>query len=616
MPRALAPLLLVAVLAPGAPGADPPTIDRVEPPSWWTSLSGDSVMLLVEGSGLKGATVSADRPGVAVKGVECPGDGSALFVELALDPSVRPGAVRLAFEFGGARREWDWTVLNAPSRRPDPIGPDDVIYLVMPDRFANGDPMNDAAETTDRMLDRANPHAYHGGDFAGLKARLPYLKDLGVTAVWLTPVYKQAPSWFRSTVRGQARLYADFHGYSPVDFYDTNPRLGAKAEYRALVDEAHRLGMKVIQDQILGFTGPQHRWAKNSPTPGWFHGPLDRPRPCNFRFDALANPHAREADRRGMTDGWFFGILPDLNVRDPRVKRYAIQQSLWWAVAFEADAIRLDTYPMVDRAFWSDWSALHKLRQPGMRAIGEAWVNDSDVLSFFAGGRAGWDGIDPGVDTLFDFPLNFALVDVASHGAGAAKLGRALGKDFLFPRPDLLVTFLDNHDTPRLATAPNVTPARYRVAAAFLLTARGIPQLTWGDEIGLGGHSDDRRAIPGGWPGDPRDAFTRGGRTAEEQATFECVRTLVRLRRQRAALHRGSTTELAASGGAIAYLREAEDGRLLVVLNFGVEPATLRLPADAIPAGARAERLYGEGRIEGADAAIPAESAAIFRMHP
>ena len=315
-------------------------------------------------------------------------------------------------------------MVDRPARRPEPFGPDDVIYLVMVDRFANGNRENDDPPSDDRLFDRRDSHAYHGGDFAGLRRRLPYLADLGITAIWLTPLYRPSSTWFAGNLGGTPRKMADFHGYCPVDFYDTNPRFGSLDDYRAMVDEAHKLGLKLIQDQILGYTGPKHPWVAHPPTVDWFHGPLDRPPMCNFRFDALTDPHARETDRVGLTDGWFFGILPDLNVRDSRVSRYAIQQSLWWVTMFGADGVRLDTYPMVDRSFWRDWSRRLKATHPMIRTVGEAWVVDASDLSFFQGGRPGWDGVDPGVDTVFDFPLNQAAVAVFSGRAPARRWRR------------------------------------------------------------------------------------------------------------------------------------------------------------------------------------------------
>jgi glycosidase len=571
------------------------SIDRIEPPSWWSTSTEQTITLLVEGNGLERATFKTDRAGVSIGRITSPGDGASLFVDVSLAAGVAPGPVKLEVAASDQRLDCLWTIVPKPDHTPAPLGSDDVVYLIMPDRFANGDPSNDSAGDLEPMLDRRNPHAYHGGDFAGLKARLPYLAELGVTTLWITPVYRPAPRWYHARIDRGPRKYADFHGYSPIHFYDTNPHFGSRAEYRALVDAAHRLGLKVLQDQILGYTGPQHHWVAKPPAPGWLHGPIDRPLPCTFRFDALVNPYAPEALRRGVTDGWFFGILPDLNMRDDRVARYAIQQSLWWMTQFAADGVRLDTYPMVDRSFWRDWSHARHTQVPGLNAVGEAWITDAADLSFFQGGRVGWDLIDSGVESVFDFPLNLALTEVVTNKAPVAKLGRALSRDFLYPRPSRLVTFLDNHDTPRLASVPGVSSARYRLAAAFLLTTRGIPQLSWGNEIGLPGHGDDRRAIPGGWPGDARDAFTRAGRTPEEQATFQVFQVLLRLRREVPALRHGRTIELAATDTTLVFAREHESQRMLVGLNFGPGPVELTFASEPLGAVTRFERLFGEG---------------------
>jgi glycosidase len=607
-------VLLLAVLAQ-AWTAVAQVVETVGPPCWWVERDEQRLLLLVEGAGLDGAGVRVARGPIEVVRSEPGRQGHALFVDVVIPGKAEASWCELEVVVGGRTIRRLWELVPKPARQPDPFGPDDVIYLVMPDRFANGDPANDETGGGDRMLDRRDPHAYHGGDFAGLRRRLPYLADLGVTAVWLTPIYRPAPTWLAVNLAGTPRRMADFHGYCPVDFYDTNPRFGSLRDYRALVDEAHKLGLKVIQDQILGYTGPKHPWVVHPPADDWFHGPLDRPPACTFRFDTLANPHAREADRRGVTDGWFFGILPDLNMRDPRVSRYAIQQSLWWATLFGADGIRLDTYPMVGRSFWRDWSRRLRACRPGVRVVGEAWVVDAADLSFFQGGRAGWDGIDPGVDTVFDFPLNQAAVAAFSGRAPASTLAQALRRDGLYPRPDLLVTFLDNHDTPRLAAVPGVAPARLRLAAAFLLTTRGIPQITWGDELGLPGHMDDRRDFPGGFPGDPRDASTAAGRTPEEQRLFATYRDLLRLRKATPALRRGTLTDLVADQTVYAYLRQHEAERVVVALNLGRAPAEVPLPSGI---SGPAENLYGAARWTdgpgGARLRLAAESAAVVRL--
>jgi glycosidase len=591
------------------------TVTTIAPPSWWVEPHEQSLMLLIEGTNLDGALVRVTRGPIRVGRIETGREGCSLFVELIVPGGARSGRCQIEIEAKGHAFTKEWVLVDRSARRPEPFGPEDVIYLVMVDRFANGNRENDDPPGKDRLFDRRDTHAYHGGDFAGLRRRLPYLADLGITAIWLTPVYRPSETWLAANVGGTPRNMADFHGYCPIDFYDTNPRFGSLDEYRAMVDEAHRLGLKVIQDQILGYTGPKHRWVTHPPTFDWFHGPLERPPACNFRFDALTDPHARETERLGLTDGWFFGILPDLNVRDPRVSRYAIQQSLWWVTMFEADGVRLDTYPMVDRTFWRDWSRRLKTTHPGIRTVGEAWIVDASDLSFFQGGRPGWDGVDPGVDTVFDFPLNQAAVAVFSGRAPASALAQALRRDGLYPRSDLLVTFLDNHDTERFAGLRDMTDERLRLAVAFLLTTRGIPQITWGDEIGMSGHMDDRRDFPGGFPDDPRDAFTTIGRTPREQAIFATYRELLRLRKASPALRRGSLIDQIADGSIYVYLRQHGSDRAVVALNVGKAPADVPLPAEVV---GPLESLYGEAQCfeapGGARLRVPGESAAIFRV--
>jgi glycosidase len=595
-----------------------PAIHRIDPPSWWTAARSQRITLLVEGRDLDGATAEFDGDGVRVDRCEHGLAGRAALVQAIVLAGARPGSLKLRFVRGGKRIEHPWTLLPALSRRPEPFGPDDILYLIMPDRFADGDSHNNEPAGGDRLFDRRSADAYHGGDFQGVIRKLPYLKDLGITAIWLTPIYRPSSQWLVTQAGTKTRRMAEYHGYCPVDFYDTNPRFGTQDEYHALVTEAHRLGLKVIQDQILGYTGPRHHWTQAAPFDGWFHGSVADPPVCTFRYEALTNPHADPRERRGVTDGWFFGLLPDLDTRNPRVRRYAIQQSLWWAGLFEADGIRLDTYPLVEREFWRDWSRERAQAVPDLAVVGEAWVTAPADLAFFQGGRPGWDGIDPGVDSVFDFPLYEAINLVFSGKAPATRLASILARDGLYPHADRLVTFLDNHDTPRLAALPGVGPARYRLAIAFLLTTRGIPQLTWGDELGLPGHMDDRRDFPGGFPGDPRDAFTARGRTRDEQATFDCWKELIHLRRAHEALRGDRLIDLAVTETAYVFEREAGDERLVVALNIGSGAATVPMRALSAEVTERIQTVYGSGRAKlGAESValeLPAESASVLRL--
>ena len=627
MNRAFAMLVLSFAAAAKALAQDP-RIDRVEPPSWWTTTRPQQVTLLFEGRGLDQAAVEIDGGVVSVGRVEHGSGGGALVADVTIPSGAQPGKLRLRVRANGKVLEAPWALDAETGHRPDPFGPDDVIYLIMPDRFADGDSSINEVDGGDRMLDRKSMDAYHGGDFQGIRKRLPYLKQLGVTAIWLTPIYRPDPHWLVFPSGGPPgpggrpgmRRMAEYHGYAPVDFFDANPRFGTLDDYRQLVVETHRLGLKIIQDQIVGYTGPRHRWVNSPPSGGWFNGPMDRPPSCNFRFDALANPHADPADRHGMTDGWFFGILPDLDTGNPLVRRYAIQQSIWWAKRFSVDGIRLDTYPMVERSFWRDWSRDREAAVPGLSVGGEAWVTDPALLAFFQGGRTGWDGIDTGVGWLFDFPLYQAIVEVFAGKRPVSRLAQVLARDGLYPRPDRLVTFLDNHDTVRLAGMPGMTPGRYRAAIAFLLTCRGVPQMTWGDELGMPGHMDDRRDFPGGFPGDSRNAFEPAGRTALEQETFETWIKLIRLRQSTPALRRGRQIDLSVSDTTYAFLRELDDERVVAVLNLAAGPATVRIPAQRINGAARFETLYGasSGRIDadGLSIELPGTSATVLRLTP
>ncbi len=621
-------LLPIVFLASGAAdlAAQDAAVERVEPPSWWASKQAQQIIVLIEGHGLEAAEVRFDGRPLSIDRVERGRDGRALLAVLSILPDAAPGAAHVEIKARGQSIRVPWTIDPAPARNPDPFGPDDVIYLIMPDRFADGDHSNNEIQGGDRMLDRKSPDAYHGGDFAGIRQRLPYLKDLGVTAVWLTPIYRPDSHWLVFPSGGPAqpggrpamRRMAEYHGYAPVDFFSTNPRFGSLDEYRMLVAEIHRLGLKIIQDQLVGYTGPRHHWAKSPPFDGWFHGSLANHLSCTFRYDALVNPHSSDTDRRGVTDGWFYGILPDLNTQDERVRRYAIQQSLWWAVRCDADAIRLDTYPMVERTFWRDWSREREIARPGLSVVGEAWLTDPAQLCFFQGGRAGWDEIDPGVGWLFDFPLNLAIVQVFAGKLPVSRLAHTLAHDGLYHRPDRLVTFLDNHDTTRLAGMRGMTPARYRAAIAFLLTSRGIPQMTWGDELGIPGHMDDRRDFPGGFPGDARNAFEPSGRTAGEQETFQTWKKLLGLRRSSPALRRGRQLELSVTDTTYAYLRELGEERLVVVLNLSAGPAKVQIPTERIKGGWRVEAIHGSGLARLHDRVLtvelPGESATVWRV--
>jgi glycosidase len=485
---------------------------------------------------------------------------------------------------------------------------EDLVYEIMPDRFADGDPGNDDPPRSKGLFDRAKKRYYHGGDLKGIIDRLPYLKDLGVTALWLTPVYDNNDR-LNQKERPEGEAVTDYHGYGAVDFYAVDEHLGDLAVLRGLVDAAHRAGIKVIQDQVANHTGPYHPWVADPPTPTWFHGTAERHLDETWQTWTVADPHAPPELRASTLDGWFVNILPDLNQDDPEVARYLIQNALWWVGMTGLDGIRQDTLPYVPRRFWRDWSAALHREYPRLRIVGEMWDGDPALVSFFQGGARRFDGVDSGIDTLFDFPLFYPVRRAFGEGKPLKEVATMLAHDGLYPDAASLVTFAGNHDTPRFMNEPGASGEGLGLAFTFLLTARGLPMIYAGDEIGMpgGGDPDNRRDFPGGWPDDPRDAFTEAGRTPAERSVFDRVRTLARLRAELPALRRGKHVSLAVGEQVYAFARVAGEACVVIGLNNGSAAAAIDLPA--MPAGL-SDGITLEDRL-GAAAPVRVESRRI-----
>jgi neopullulanase len=426
-----------------------------------------------------------------------------------------------------------------------------------------------------------------------------------------------------------------------VDLYAVDPHLGTNQEYHDLVADAHKQDLKIIFDFVANHVGPKHPWVGDPPTADWFHGTAQNHDntaagiPKNFYadnpnssiqhdpFEILADPHATSRLSRNLTDGWFINILPDLNTENPLVGQYLLQNAIWWAEVSGLDAYRLDTFPYVPRRFWSVWHSRLRQLYPYLTTIGEVFHPDPSVTSFFQGGQRRFDGIDSGLSTLFDYPEFFALRDVLLRQAPAGRITDILRHDSLYVHPDALVAFFGNHDVERFASATGSSSAKLKLAFALTLTLRGIPQLYYGDEIAMpgGADPDNRRDFPGGWPGDPKNAFTPEGRTREQQEIFTLVQTLLRLRREHPSLQSGRLWHLSSDDASYVFLRETEDERVLVAFNNSAESKTLRIPLSGTPAEGAAglTSLFGEaqGEIAGGAARLtmPAQTLSIFLLN-
>ena len=541
--------------------AQAPEIVKVDPPSWWVGSTMNPVRVMIRGRNLAGARVQV--PGLRVGAPKINESGTYVFVDL-FAASAGKKTITVTTPKGSASAPFEVLAPLNRTGRFQGFSSSDVLYLIMIDRFADGDSSNNAP-----LYDRGNKFYYHGGDLQGVIDHLPYLKDLGITAIWLTPWYDNYDRLNEIELK-EDKPSTGFHGYNPQDFYRVEEHFGTFAKLRELVDAAHRNGIKIIQDEVMNHTGPYHPWVDDPPTPTWFNGTKARHLKNSFQTWALHDPRAVESLKRETMEGWFLDFLPDLNQHDPEVSRYLIQNTLWWIGTTGLDGIRMDTWQYVPNDFWRDWTAAVKREFPDFKVVGE--VKDGDVVhtSFFQGGRVRFDGVDSGLDSLLDFPLFYPIRHAFAEGKAIDEIPKTLAKDYLYTNPEILVTLLGGHDDGRFMSEKGATIEGLKLANAFVLTTRGVPQLYYGDEIAMEGGDEPstRGDFPGGFQGDKRNAFSAGGRTKDQQELFEFIRRLTTLRRDFEPLQSGSLVNLYVAEQQYAYARTLRnDPAVVVVFN-------------------------------------------------
>lgn len=518
-----------------------PHIDKIDPPGWFTGLP--DPMLLVDGEGLNKAQFTLRGEGVTIERTQASENGHWAFLWLKTrNAAPQTLWVTATNEEGQAQQSFKLAERSLDPNAHRGFSSADVLYLIMTDRFANGNAAN-IQPGNDRLAARG----WHGGDFAGIEHHLDYLRELGVTALWTTPVVSNGA------------MPESYHGYAATDLYAVDAHFGSIEDYRHLSGELHARGMKLVIDLVPNHVGVKHPWVLDPPAPDWFHGTLENHRAAQHDFYQLVNPHAPRQAWSAIATGWFTDAMPDLNQENPLVSRYLIQNALWWVETANLDGIRLDTFPYVDRAFWQDFHATLHGVYPRLTMVGEIFHRDPEVTSFFAGGVE-HGGIDTGLDTPFDFPLYFALRDVLAHDRPMADLTKVLRQDALYPHPERLATFIGNHDTTRFFTEASGSVPKLKLALGLILTLRGMPQIYSGDEIGMAGREDpdDRRDFPGGFTEDARSAFDKSSRTAAEREVFAWTSALLRLRAKSSALQTGIEQNLFANEDVFAFVRSTD----------------------------------------------------------
>jgi glycosidase len=521
--------------------AQQPTIDKIDPPNWWAGLP--DPMLLVHGENLQQARFAVRGKNVKLARTQISDNGHWAFLWLdTVSASAQTLSLTAVNNHGRARLPF---ALAQRYRDPDThrgFSSADVLYLIMTDRFADGNPANNEPD-----YDRAAPRGWHGGDLKGIQEHLDYLHDLGVTTLWTTPV------------ASNGAMPQSYHGYAATDLYAVDSHFGTLQDYKGLSDALHARGMKLVIDLVPNHIGVQHPWVLDPPAPDWLHGTLQNHRAAKSDFNQLVDPHASLESWINITNGWFTDGMPDLNQENPLVSRYLIQNAMWWVETANLDGIRLDTFPYVNRVFWHNFHAALHTTYPHLTTVGEVFNGDPEVTSFFAGAEP-HNGIDTGLDTPFDFPVYFALRNVLLHDKPMTELASVLRQDSLYPHPERLVPFIGNHDTTRFFTEANSSVLKQKLALGLLLTLRGMPQIYSGDELGMEGGKDpdNRHDFPGGFAGDPHDAFTRAGRTATEQQVFDWTSGLLALRASHPALQTGLEQNLFAGEDVFAFVRTAD----------------------------------------------------------
>ncbi len=562
-------LLLAAVGASLPVSGQTLSIDKVEPPNWWVGMRWDKVQLMIYGENLGGVMASFDDPALRVTAVHTLESSSYAFVDFTVPPDLEPGSYTLRVSGAGGSAEVDYELRARESgeERHQGFGPEDVVYLITPDRFADGNPGNNAVPGLSEQVDRARPGARHGGDLQGLIDHLDYLEDLGITAIWLNPVLENSGR-------------NSYHGYAATDLYQIDARFGSNADYRRFVQEAHARGLKVIFDHVNNHIGINHRWMQDLPAASWINNTADTPR-THYKLapiDPYADPHAEDM----LKSFWFVSRMPDVNQRDPFVATYRIQNTLWWIEYTGLDGIREDTYPYPDQDFLTRWEAVILNEYPDFNIVGEIWEGVPGYLAAYQRGSQLPGAVETNLPTVMDFALMDATRAYITRKGNLKDIYMVIAQDFLYANPDNLLTFLDNHDVTRAIYEAQGHSPRVRQMLALILTTRGIPQILYGTELGMMGgasHVELRADMPGGFPGDTRSVFTDAGRTEEENAMFNFTRGLLRARKNYPALTEGRLVHYAPDWGrdVYSYLRMTEDQTMLILINGHESQRTLDL---------------------------------------
>lgn len=596
-----------------------PKLERVEPMSWWVGMHNPKLQLLVHGDQIADATVQLNYPGVSLVKVNKVENPNYLFLDLEISSAAKAGKFPITFTQKGKKTLSYTYVLNNRDQTPgriQPVTSKDLIYLLMPDRFANGDPSNDVVKgLQETKLNRDSMYYRHGGDIQGVINNLDYFNDLGVTAIWMTPEIENDMK------------RASYHGYAATDNYKIDPRYGTNALYKTYVEKAHAKGLKVIKDIVHNHIGTGHYTYKDMPMKDWLNQ-WPAYTQTNYRDQPVMDIHASEADKKRMLDGWFVPSMPDLNHRNPYVQNYLTQNHIWWIEYAGIDGLRLDTYPYNEGEYMADWALKVKAEFPTLSIFGETLVNSAASQSYFTGGNTSNRGMDTNLPGITDAVLKDAIYEALNGKPGWTdgifRLYSTLAQDFLYKDPSSNVVFMDNHDMSRFYSMVNEDFNKYKSGMAMLLTLRGIPQIYYGTEILMKNYSNPdglvRSDFPGGWKADKVNKFTKAGRTENENQAFDFVSTLAKYRKNSAALTTGKLMQFIPEDGLFVYFRYAEDNKktVMVIVNSEDKAKALKTArfAERIQTATAATNIITGEKIDNINTInIPASNTLVLELN-
>ncbi len=541
-------------------------LKKIEPPNWWIGMNSPNLQLLAYGE-----NISATKPVIKYKGVEITNTRSLsnpnyLFIDLEISARALSGSFNIEFRQGKkVVAEYSYELKSRADGSSQRKGFDqsDAIYLLFPDRFANGDPGNDSMEGMLEQADRTNPNGRHGGDIKGIVDHLDYVKDIGYTAIWFNPLLENNMPAF------------SYHGYAITDFYKVDARFGTNEDYKNLVDEMHRKDMKVIMDMIFNHCGSGHWFIKDLPSEDWIHQFAEFTR-SNFRGGTVFDPYASEHDRKIFQEGWFDTTMPDLNQDNEFLLNYLIQNSIWWIEYVGLDGIRMDTYPYPFEDGMAKWAKRVLAEYPDFSMVGEVWLgNPSQVSAWQADAHVGND-YQSFLPYVFDFPMydafKPAFTENAGWSAGIVKMYDLLTRDYLYGNPQNIVVFADNHDGDRIYSKLGENLDNFKLAMTFLMTTRGLPQIYYGTEVlmtGLEhrGHGNIRQDFPGGWANDEKNAFSGEGLSEDQQKALQFMTKLLNWRKDKTVIHHGNLKHFIPVDGMYVYFRYDPDDLVMIILN-------------------------------------------------